>query len=137
MVASGGRRERPPPPKPKNIAAPSVTTSESATGRVAIPSAQPDPVSQSASAMPADEICASAAPTNPMRRRTTYTPSTEHARPMTTAPYSASLNRRIASNTMRSRHVTTVEGVPTREHDPMSAELAHLHRNAVHLAQRL
>ncbi len=70
MLASGGSRLCVPPAN--SIAASKVTISESATGWLVRPNASmPKPARKSASAMPAEEICASAAPTNTIRRSTT------------------------------------------------------------------
>jgi hypothetical protein len=86
MVASGGTPARWPPPSPKNIAPASAKASAKAVGWPTNPEMIPEPPRKSASAMPADESCASAAPTKTMRRSTTYTPSTEQAMPITSAP---------------------------------------------------
>jgi hypothetical protein len=69
MVASGGIRPR--APLAKNITAMSVSSSDIMVGCPTGPKATPAPASHNESAMPADEICASAAPTNTMRRSTT------------------------------------------------------------------
>src|SRR5687768_16185286 len=83
--------------------------------------------------MPADVICASAAPTNTMRRSTTYTPSTEHASAMTSAPYNASRKRRTVLNTVG----RLLRGLTARDDNAVAVEPVDLDRNAVHLRQRL
>src|SRR5678815_3135328 len=131
IVASGGTRPR--VPLAKNSTATSVRSSETTVGLTAPPSATPAPASQSARAMPADEICASAAPTNTIRRSTTYTPMTEHASAMTSAPYSASRKRRTVLNTVGGRLAVYTPCY----NDAVSIERGYLDRNSVHLGQRL
>ena len=70
-VASGETLGRAPPPTAKKTTPSSVTTSESAIGCVVRPPAIPLPARKSASAMPAEESSARAAPTKTMRRSTT------------------------------------------------------------------
>src|SRR5688572_33300208 len=82
--------------------------------------------------MPADDTCASAAPTNTIRRSTTYTPRTAQVTAMMSEPYSASRNRSTASS------MPVLFGLLTfGEHDAMPFERAHLDRNPVHVAQGL
>src|SRR5687768_260397 len=82
--------------------------------------------------MPADDTCASAAPTNTIRRSTTYTPSTAQVTAMINDPYSASRNRRTASS------MPVFSGLlALGEHDAMPLERAHLDRDSIHGAQRL
>ena len=57
IVASGGMRPR--VSLAKNSTATSVSSSETTVGSAAPPTVTPSPASHSASAMPADEICAS------------------------------------------------------------------------------
>src|SRR5687767_283073 len=130
ILASGGTGPRIAPAK--NVTLASVVASESASGCVASAVAMPWPASQYARAIPADEICASAAPTNTMRRSTTYTPSNAHVTAMMIDPYNASRNSRTASN-MFMRSV----GGPLRQDDAMPLERAHLDGNAVHRRERL
>src|SRR5687768_11396443 len=66
-----------------------------------------------------------------MRRSTTYTPSTEHAMPMTSAPYRAWRNRTTVLSTVACRRIP-----PTRDHDAMSVERVDFDGNAVHLCER-
>src|SRR5947209_10233415 len=82
--------------------------------------------------MPADESCATAAPTNTMRRRTTYTPSTEQASAITSAPYSASRKSRMVL-IMRVR--PDIEPAACDD-DAMTVHLVDVHGDAVHLRQR-
>src|SRR6185503_14061456 len=67
------------------------------------------------------------------RRSTTYTPSTEHASAMTSAPYNASRKSRTVLNTRDRRYC----GLTLRDDDAMTVERVHLHGDAVHLGQRL
>src|SRR5215208_573713 len=131
MIASCGTRPRA-PPAPKNSAPASVMTSDRTSGCVATPSAAPTPASQRASAMPAEESCASAAPTKTIRRSTTYTPTAEQAKAITSAPYRASLNRRTASNT-----AVRVGDLAPGHDDAVPVERLHVDGDPVHLAERL
>src|SRR5690606_34732026 len=105
----------------------------SASGCLIKPNAStPIPDRKSASAIPAEEICASAAPTNTIRRSTTYTPSTEQASAITSEPYSASRKRRMIS-IMRLHPAAHAPG----QHDPVSAYRGHFDRDAIEVAQHL
>src|SRR5262249_41270505 len=93
---------------------------------------------KTASARPADESCAMAAPTNTMRRSTTYTPSTEHASAITSAPYSASRNSRTALNIGGSAaRLLGNSAAVSCHHDAVAVEVIDLHGNAVHVGESL
>src|SRR5919198_1109862 len=141
MVASGGTPARGVWPTPKKSAPASAKMRANATGWCGSSPPHPRPASHNARAIPADEICASAAPTKTMRRKTTYTPSTEQATAMSSAPYRASLNSStVLSMAMPSAasHGQEASGSESpRNDDPVAVEPIHFHRNAVHPGQRL
>src|SRR5688500_18284904 len=137
IVASGGTRARGAWPRAKNIAPTSTIGSVNATGWCGSSPPMPRPASHNASAIPADEICASAAPTKTIRRSTTYTPSTEHAIAMTSAPYSASRKRKTALSRAPLRDLVFRRRQPPRHDDAVSIERIDLDRNTVHRRQRL
>src|SRR5688500_8823235 len=137
--ASGGTPARCPPPSPKNIAPASEKASEKDVVWAEKPRITPAPARYSARAMPAEESCAMAAPTKTMRRSTTYTPSTEHASAMTSAPYSASRKRRTVSIIARrpANDWHPFRRGASRHDDAMPMHLVHVDGDPVHLRQRL
>src|SRR5687768_14096507 len=120
----------------------SVRASAASVGWRPMPSAHAAPDRKRASATPAEDSCASAAPTKTIRRRTTYTPRIEQVIAMTSEPMRASRKSiRRSSNARRApaaAWIDVIEYGPAgmRKHDVPPADVLDIDLDAVHPAQR-